>query len=102
MTNPTVKISFGFDLDYLFKNDIVIKIKRTKKDEIDSDFIKRNISHLVNNTYDVILSLTSFPARLKRPDLLLKCLDSLINQKTKYKYHIIITLFKDDIRFVSS
>lgn len=50
---------------------------------------------------DVIVSLTSFPARLKQPELLELCLNSLVSQNTKYKYNIVLTLFKNDIQYVS-
>lgn len=50
--------------------------------------------------YDVIVSLTSFPSRLQRFDLMKKCLDSLVNQVTKYQYKIVITICNNDKKFI--
>ena len=50
--------------------------------------------------YDVIVSLTSFPSRFQRFDLMKKCLDSLVNQVTKYQYKIVITICNNDKKFI--
>ena len=56
-----------------------------------------NTVNRIVNTWDVVVSMTSFPDRFCQFDLFRKCLDSIIEQKTKYKFHFVITLFKDDI-----
>lgn len=33
---------------------------------------------------------------------MMKCLDSLVNQNTEYKYHMVITIFKDDVPKISN
>ena len=53
-----------------------------------------------NDKFDVIVSLTSFPNRFRNYNLIQKCLDSLINQNTKYNFHIVFNIFKNDIQFI--
>ena len=101
LKNPMVKIGFDADVQTIFTDTTVIDIGT--EEEIDSRFIFNYIqSNVNNNQYDVIVSLTSFPNRFKNANLIIKCLNSLVYQKTQYRYHIVMTLFKDDIPLLPS
>lgn len=56
-----------------------------------------NTVNRIVNIWDVIVSMTSFPNRFCQFSLFKECLDTIVRQKTKYKFHFVITLFKDDI-----
>ena len=49
----------------------------------------------------VIVSLTSYPYRFKKPEMI-KCLKSLVNQETKVPYRIVFNIFEGDIKEMSS
>lgn len=58
---------------------------------LDKDKLKFNISDI-----RVVVSLTSYPHRFQNPDFL-KCLKSLVEQKTTIKYRIALTLYEKDV-----
>ena len=62
------------------------------------DVNKYNLTYkeFKDSSLQVIVSLTSYPHRFKNPDFIL-CLKSLIEQKTSFKYHIVLTLFEGDV-----
>ena len=49
----------------------------------------------------VIVSLTSYPYRFKKPEMI-ECLKSLVEQDTKIPYKIIFNIFEDDIKEMPS
>lgn len=49
----------------------------------------------------VIVSLTSYPYRFKKPDMM-TCLKSLVKQETNIPYKIVFNLFEDDIKEMPS
>jgi hypothetical protein len=49
----------------------------------------------------VIVSLTSYPYRFKKPDMI-NCLKSLVNQETDIPYKIVFNIFEGDIKEIPS
>lgn len=99
LKNPKVKI--GWDCNIDFGEDIVIDISNSQM-EVSTSFISDSIINNNELQYDVIVSLTSFPSRFRNSELIIRCLTSLVKQVTQYKYHIVMTLFKDDIPLLPS
>lgn len=97
MSNPMLKINWGDKID--IDDCLMVDVGKNTK-HIGKTFIFDSIKPHNDSQYDVIVSLTSFPERFKKYDLLIRCLDSLVTQETTYKYHIVITLFKNDIPFL--
>lgn len=94
------------------ENDLFHLVKHNKSTiPFNQDFIKpiisdKNISYGIsplNKTCDkdVIVSMATYKPRLQEGTGLLLTLRSLVSQNTNFKYRICITMYEDDVQYIS-
>lgn len=79
------------------KKEIAIEKEEPKKNEEQK---KEEEKQIEKPNYDFVVSMTTYKPRLLEKNTI-KVLSALLNQKTSKKFKIVITLYKDDVQYVS-
>lgn len=76
------------------------KIEKKKEPKKEVEQKKEETKQIEKTDYDFIVSMTTYKPRLFEKNTI-KILSALLDQKTSKKFKIVITLYKDDVQYVS-